>query len=214
VSDIALALPAITECAAPAVAPVVKPRIALCRALEWREAGPASVAAVEAAAAALARNGATVTEMRLPAAFDAMSDAHAVINDYEAYRALSHEIRTAPDKLSASLQPRLPRWAARTVAEYTRAQQTVADCQHLLRDVFRDVDALLVPSAPGEAPRGLDSTGEATFNRVWTALHVPAITLPGHIGPNGLPVGVQLVGAYGADYAMLALAGWAEGRLA
>ncbi|MBM3341962.1 MAG: amidase [Betaproteobacteria bacterium] len=213
VEDIALALPAITECAAPVVAAVSAPRIALCRAFEWKDAEPASVAAVEAAAAVLSRAGAKVTQIQLPPAFDAMSDAHAAINDYEAFRALSHEIRTAPEKLSPSLRPRLPRWAARTVAQYTEAQQNVADCQRLLRDVFRDVDAFLVPSAPGEAPLGLDSTGEAIFNRVWTALHVPAITLPGHTGPKGLPVGVQLVGAFGDDYALLATAAWAQPRL-
>lgn len=213
VSDIALALPVVTESAASAVAPVTQPRIAFTRAVEWQDAEPASVAAVESAAQALARAGAKISELRLPAAFDAMSKAHGVINDYEAYRALAHEIRTAPQKLSSSLQPRLPRWAATTLDAYVKAQQTVADCQRLLRDVFRDVDALLVPSAPGEAPYSLDSTGEATFNRVWTALHVPAITLPGHSGLQGLPVGVQLVAPFGADYALLAYAAWAEQRL-
>jgi Asp-tRNA(Asn)/Glu-tRNA(Gln) amidotransferase A subunit family amidase len=213
VSDIALALPVVTECAAPPVGAVRQPRIALCRAAEWKDAEPASVAAVEGAASSLARAGANVREINLPAAFDEMSEAHATINDYEAYRALSHELRTAPGKLSTSLQPKLPRWATRTVAQYTRAQQTVADCQRLLREVFHDIDVLLMPSAPGEAPRGLDSTGEATFNRVWTALHVPAITLPGYSGPNSLPVGVQVVAPFGADYALLAIAAWAEQHL-
>lgn len=213
VEDIALALPIVTESAAPKVTAVTQPRIALTRAAEWKDAEPASIVAVENAAKALARAGAKVTELRMPRAFDVMSHAHGVVNDYEAYRALAHEIRTAPDKLSASLQPRLPRWAATTVEDYVKAQETVADCQRQLRDLFRDVDALLVPSAPGEAPHGLDTTGEATFNRVWTALHVPAITLPGHVGPKGLRVGVQLVGPFGADYALLAVAAWAQSRL-
>jgi Asp-tRNA(Asn)/Glu-tRNA(Gln) amidotransferase A subunit family amidase len=213
VGDIALSLPLITQCAAPSAASMKNPRIALCRAAEWRDAERASVAAVEAAAAALARAGAIVSDYRLPAPFDAMAQAHSVINDYEAYRALSHEIRTAPDKISVSLQPRLPRWATCTFEAYVEAQQTGADCRRLLRDIVRDYDVLLVPSAPGEAPLGLGSTGEATFNRTWTALHVPAITLPGYHGPQGLPVGLQLVGAYGADYALLNCAAWAEGRL-
>lgn len=213
VEDIALSLPVVTECAAPAVAAVSKPRIAFCRTPQWKSAGPATVAAIEAAATAFARAGANVADYQLPPAFDAMAAAHGVINDYEAYRALSHELRTAPDKISASLQPRIPRWAACTVEMYANAQQTVADCRRLLRDIFRDYDVLLVPSAPGEAPVTLNSTGEATFNAIWTALHVPAITLPAGKGPAGLPVGVQLVGAYGADYALLACAQWAQAAL-
>jgi amidase len=213
VEDVALSLPVVTECAAPAMRSVSKPRIAFCRTPQWPEAEPATVTTLENAAAALARAGAQVTEFNLPPAFDALSDAHAVISDYEAYRALSHEIRTAPDKLSDSLKPRLARWATCTVAQYVEAQQIVADCQRLLRDIFRDYDALLAPSAPGAAPRGLDTTGEATFNRLWTALHVPAITLPAGSDAAGLPVGVQLVGAYGSDYALLACAAWAQTRL-
>jgi Asp-tRNA(Asn)/Glu-tRNA(Gln) amidotransferase A subunit family amidase len=213
VADIALSLPVVTECVAPVVDAITKPRIAFCRTPQWLSAEPATVATIEAVAATLARAGASVTEYQLPPAFDAMAAAHGVINDYEAYRALSHELRTAPEKISASLQPRIPRWAACTMDDYVQAQQTVADCRRLLRDVFRDYDALLVPSAPGEAPVTLNSTGEATFNAIWTALHVPAITLPAGKGPNSLPVGVQLVGAYGADYALLACAAWAEGRL-
>ena len=213
VGDIVLSLPVVTECAAPSTTPAKNPRIGFCRTPQWNAAEPATVAAIEIAAAALTRAGAQVTEYQLPPAFDAMGDAHAVINDYEAYRALSHEIRTAPDKISDSIKPRLPRWAACTVEAYINAQQTVAECRRLLRDIFRDFDALLVPSAPGEAPYSLNSTGESTFNRIWTALHVPAITLPAGNGPAGLPVGVQLVGAYGADYALLACAAWAEPRL-
>ena len=63
----------------------------------------------------------------------------------------------------------------------------------MLDDVFGDFDVLLVPSAPGEAPHGLKSTGEATFNRMWTALHVPAVTVPAFTGPAGLPIGAQLI---------------------
>ncbi len=213
VEDIALSLPVVTECAAPVLSAMNKPRIGFCRTPQWASAELATVAAIEAAAATFARAGARVTEFTLPPAFNAMAAAHGVINDYEAFRALSHELRTASDKISATLQPRLPRWAATTVEAYINAQNIVADCQRMLRDVFKDYDALLVPSAPGEAPVTLNSTGESTFNSIWTALHVPAITLPAGKGPNGLPVGVQLVGPFGADYALLACAAWCERRL-
>ncbi len=44
------------------------------------------------------------------------------------------------------------------------------------------VDALLTPSAPGEAPLGLDWTGDPVFNYIWTALYMPSITLPAGTG--------------------------------
>jgi len=210
VADIALALPVITDCAAPVISKAERPRIAYCHTPEWPHAQPATIAAMESAAKKLAKAGAAVTEFKLPELFDQLSDAHAAINDYEAYRALSFEIATAREKLSTSLQPRLSKWAARTVTDYTAAQDVAADCRRLLRDVFSDYDALLVPSAPGEAPQGLGSTGDATFNRIWTLLHVPAITIPAATGPHGLPVGVQLVSAFGADYRLLAIAEWAQ----
>ncbi len=213
VEDVMLGLPVVSECAAPAMDAVRNPRIGFCRTPQWQSAEPATVAAIEAAAANFARAGARVTAFTLPPSFDAMAAAHGVINDYEAYRALSHELRTAPEKISVTLQPRIPRWAATTVQAWVNAQNTVADCRRMLRDVFNDYDALLVPGAPGEAPVTLNSTGEAIFNAIWTALHVPAITLPAGQGPNGLPVGVQLVGAYGADYALLACAQWAQAAL-
>ena len=75
------------------------------------------------------------------------------------------------------------------------------------------IDVLLTPSAPGEAPRGLASTGEALFNRNWTLLGVPCITLPAGLGPLGLPLGVQLVGDYDEDERLLLVAEWVQRAL-
>ncbi len=213
VTDVLSGFPVVTECAAPVVNAVTKLRIGFCRTPQWAAAQPATVTTIEATAATLARAGAQVSDYTLPAAFDVLARAHGVINDYEAYRALSHEIRSARDKISGTVQARIEGMAARSMEDYLEARRTVADCQRILRDVFKQFDVLLVPSAPGEAPLTLNSTGEPTFNAIWTALHVPAITLPAGKGPSGLPVGVQLVGAFGADYALLACAAWAESRL-
>ena len=75
---------------------------------------------------------------------------------------------------------------------------------------MRDYDFLLTPPARGEAPKGLSSTGDAVFNRAWTLLGVPCVTLPFGAGPQGLPLGVQLVGAMDGDSALLAHAHWAD----
>lgn len=67
-------------------------------------------------------------------------------------------------------------------------------------------DAWLTPAVPGEAPEGLESTGDAVFNRLWTGLHMPAVALPGFSGPTGLPVGIQLVAPRFCDRRLLSVA--------
>jgi Asp-tRNA(Asn)/Glu-tRNA(Gln) amidotransferase A subunit family amidase len=75
-------------------------------------------------------------------------------------------------------------------------------------DLFRDYDVLLTPAVAGEAPIGLEATGDPSFSLLWTTLHVPTITLPLFTGPNGLPVGVQLIARRGADRQMFNVARW------
>ncbi|MCY7308830.1 MAG: hypothetical protein LH632_22395 [Rhodoferax sp.] len=81
----------------------------------------------------------------------------------------------------------------RTPQVMRKALDTVAACQRELEQEMGPFDALLTISAPGEAPLGLHSQGMATFNRLWTALQVPCISIPGMTGANGMPIGMQLV---------------------
>jgi Asp-tRNA(Asn)/Glu-tRNA(Gln) amidotransferase A subunit family amidase len=74
--------------------------------------------------------------------------------------------------------------------------------------VFDEFDAILTPAAPGEAPRGLASTGNPVFCTTWTYLGVPAVTLPLLRSEAGLPLGVQLVGRRGNDARLLRTARW------
>jgi Asp-tRNA(Asn)/Glu-tRNA(Gln) amidotransferase A subunit family amidase len=75
-------------------------------------------------------------------------------------------------------------------------------------DLMRSYDVLLTPPVAGEAPIGLQSTGNASFCILWTTLHVPAVTLPLFTGPNGLPIGAQLIARRDHDRKLLALAQW------
>ena len=78
---------------------------------------------------------------------------------------------------------------------------------------FYEFDAILTPSAVGEAPLGLSYTSPITFNYLWMVLHISAITLPLFTGPNGLPIGVQLVARRHDDDRLLAIARWVERHL-
>jgi Asp-tRNA(Asn)/Glu-tRNA(Gln) amidotransferase A subunit family amidase len=95
-------------------------------------------------------------------------------------------------------------------AEYAKAQAYAAECRARLADLARDFDALLTPSATGEAPLGLESTGNTAMNRLWTLLYGPCVTVPAGTGPSGMPLGVQLVGLPGDDARTLAAARWAS----
>ena len=95
-----------------------------------------------------------------------------------------------------------------TRAQYEEAQAIAQRCRARLDDVFRDHDALLAPSAMGEAPEGLASTGEPVFGASWTVLHGPAVTVPAFRGPRGLPLGAQLIGPRGSDSKTLLAAEW------
>jgi len=98
-------------------------------------------------------------------------------------------------------------------ADYVAAQQAAASARMAFRAAFDAHDVLLTPSAPGEAPAGLDATGDPIFNRGATMLGVPAITLPVGIGRHELPIGVQLIGVWDRDRELLEIAQWVYARV-
>ena len=184
------------------------PRIGICRTPLWRLAQPETVAAIDETAETARAAGAAVDELMLPAAFDALADARRAINDYERARAMAHEWRTDRDRLSPALRKTVEAGLAVPHAEYRAALARTRDCRHLLDWLFDDWDALLAPAVNGEAPPGLDYAGDPAFQALWTMLHVPAITLPTHRGPNRMPVGIQLVARRGEDDLLLSVAAW------
>ena len=95
-------------------------------------------------------------------------------------------------------------------ADYVEALEAGEAFRAHLDDIFSDVDVLLTPSAAGEAPEGLGSTGNPAFNSIWTLGWTPCVTLPAGTGPKGLPLGVQLVGQRFADERLLDAAAWVE----
>ena len=91
---------------------------------------------------------------------------------------------------------------------------TAKALQEKLRDDFSSqtsgFDAVLTLPAFGEAPKGLNYTGDAEYCAPWTLLGVPAVALPAGFGENGLPLGLQVVGRYREDYRTLRVAKWIE----
>jgi Asp-tRNA(Asn)/Glu-tRNA(Gln) amidotransferase A subunit family amidase len=74
-------------------------------------------------------------------------------------------------------------------------------------------DAIITPPATGEAPATIEQTGNATFCSIWSLCGVPAVTIPAGSGPQGLPLGLQIVGSERKDSLVLSVAHWCEERL-
>lgn len=188
----------------------VAPRVGLWRTYEWREASRETVGAMDDAARLLAAAGAEVRAAVMPDAFSGLNDAHRVIQYFEMAQALGFEMQRHRERLSPRLRERLEKAEHVTAAEYEAARLAAQRCRAFLRETFNGCDVLLTPAAAGEAPQGLESTGNAVFNRGWTLLGLPCIALPGLRGPQGLPVGVQVVGPYRQDARLLSIATWIE----
>jgi len=184
------------------------PRVGVCRTPFWESADPATQALLEQATAALARAGAAVQARELPPAFDALREAHPLVMNAESARALGWEMTTQRNGLSETLRERMEWGLAQPPASLDAARFIFSELQARVPAAMEDVDILLTPSAAGEAPKGLTWTGEPVFNALWTALHVPCVTVPAGRGPLGLPLGIQVIGRRGEDRETLAWAQW------
>jgi Asp-tRNA(Asn)/Glu-tRNA(Gln) amidotransferase A subunit family amidase len=189
---------------------VQAPRLAVCRTPQWPAAQPETVALFDDLPGRLVRAGAYVGKLELPASFAGLEAAQNTVWEYEMARNLADEYHRHAARIREPLRGQLAAGWKIPPERYDAAKALARDCRRQLADVFADYDALIVPSAPGEAPKGLEATGNPVFNRIWTMLHVPAVTVPYATGPNGLPLGVQVIGRVGDDARALACAHWLQ----
>jgi len=185
------------------------PRIGLCRTEIWDTAQDETRIAVESAAQKLGNAGATVHEIELPQAFAGMhAIARSTVNYYERAACMAFAWDHQREALSPQMRAYIENGLKISRDEYVAALRRIDECRKLLPAVFANFDVLLVPCVPGEAPKGLASTGDPNMQAIWTALHAPAMTLPTHRGPNNLPVGIQLVAQRYDDDRLFACARW------
>jgi Asp-tRNA(Asn)/Glu-tRNA(Gln) amidotransferase A subunit family amidase len=190
--------------------PLATPVVAILRTDLWNEASEPMQNAVERAARTAEKAGAKIKELELPPIFGEAMRAHGIIQGYEAFRALAFEYDRHRDRLGPILRRQLDGAASIDADAYDNARRATRRTRQALVDVLADGEVMLTPSAPGAAPHGLGSTGEPTFNRLWTLLGTPCVNVPGLADTAGLPLGVQVVARFGRDRFALSAAAFLQ----
>lgn len=181
-------------------------RFGLCRTPMWTQAEPASQQVLLETAERLRHAGAAVEDLELGEPFGHLNAWHDVVMQGEGRAAFLDLYVAFPELLHDEFKAKVRNRTGIKPRQLLEARDSIASSRPLFDSLAAQYDAVLTPSAPGEAPQSLDTTGMATFSRIWTALHVPCITIPAGRGPRGLPLGVQLVGPRLADAALLGVA--------
>lgn len=196
------------EPAPPRDRPTAPPRLALMRTPHWSRVEPAAQGAIEAVARAAAGAGARVEDVEPPAGFSELVAAQTTMQWVESAASLAPELRRSPELLSDEIRAALEAGAAMPAARYADAQAAAAEFGPPLVGLLGAYDGVLTPSAAGTPPLGLYFTGDPHFCRVETLIGAPSVSLPLAWTADGLPAGLQLIGAPGSDARTLACAEW------
>ena len=183
--------------------PLARPRLAFLRGPTWDEVTPDCAKRYEELVASL---GAEPVEMG--AEFADIVEAHQTVMFAEIGHNMWPLYERAGTKLSEMMRGRLVKGRAIGAEDYLSMRARIYAMRMAFGHVMADYDAAITAPAPGEAPHGLQSTGSRMQTLAWTTLGVPAVNVPGMVGPNGLPIGVQVVGRRGEDGAVLRAAAW------
>jgi Asp-tRNA(Asn)/Glu-tRNA(Gln) amidotransferase A subunit family amidase len=191
------------------------PRVGWYPSPEALEADPDALRALERARDVLKAAGVQIVDIDLPAKdFLALGQSNRLIMAYDAARSYETVYRNKAADLGASTVTLIETGLLITDEQFKKELLHVEKCKALFAKAMVGVDAVLTLGAPGQAPLKSTGTGLSTFNRAWTTLGVPCITLPFGRGDAGLPLGVQFVSVLGADSKLLALGTKFEALLA
>jgi Asp-tRNA(Asn)/Glu-tRNA(Gln) amidotransferase A subunit family amidase len=189
--------------------PLLPPRLAFVRTPVWDKADAEARAAFDVL---VNRLGDAVKPIDLPDAFAAAWADQRVIMYTDMAHNFGALVERGGDASSKQLRDLVAEGRQNSALRYLAACDSALRYRAGLADILKDYDAILTPSAPGVAPKGM-ATGSPAFNTLWTLTGLPAVTLPLLKGEGDMPIGVQLVGAIGDDARLLRTANWLAGTL-
>ena len=192
-------------------APVKPRRVGLVATPQWSTLDKASQSVIERVIKNLGTAGVDVGEVEVDGYKDIdLIKAHKTVMAYEASRARVVELECHSEQLSKRFFELMQEGCLITFEQYQEALAQRDSANQRLMETWLNYDLLLTPSAPGEAPKGLSSTGDPIFSRAWNLLGGPAITLPAGVGQKKLPLGIQLIGPVASDDYLIAQALWVD----
>lgn len=189
--------------------PPMPPRVAFVKTPVWERTDAGTREAFAELVEAL---GADCEELEMPPSWAEAWEWQRCIMEAEMAFNLDAEWARGRDKLSPALQHQLERGRAITALQHQRALARVPRLLDALDEWFARFDAIVTPATPGVAPPA-ETTGDPSFCTFWSLTGVPALSLPLLQGPEGLPLGLQLVGARSRDARLLRTARWLQGRV-
>jgi Asp-tRNA(Asn)/Glu-tRNA(Gln) amidotransferase A subunit family amidase len=164
--------------------------------------------AMRLAAETLRASGVEVDQMDPPAGWDGLLAAARTVNAYEGARSHSARYGEYGDRIGIRLAALVREGLAVAEGEYQAALDQIAGMRGRVAQIFWEYPAILTPAAAGPAPEGLASTGDPSHNAPWTALGLPAISVPLPVSSG--PLGLQITAAWGRDDALISVAVRAE----
>ena len=190
-----------------------KPRIGIPTAY-FNEAGTEEVTRnYEETVKRLRSAGAEIIDFNLPASFRVVHSAHRVIMFAEAAAVHEAKFRETPTLYRPNMQGEVYSGLLIPSSTYLHAQRIRGRFREEMTASMGGLDALLTPTAPTTALKGLASTGDAAFNAPWSFAGFPTVTIPSGLAGDGLPLGVQLIAKPYEEAKLLDVAAWCESAL-
>lgn len=183
----------------------VPPRFAFTKTPNWDDADAQTREAFDELAASL---GERAEPFLVRAPLDEAWEWHRRIMEADLARNFRHDYESGRSRMSETLRAQIERGQRVTAIDYNDAVERIEAVNRGFDELFYRYDAILTAAASGTAPRGLEATGSPAFCTLWTFAGMPAVTLPLMRGEDGMPMGVQLVGARGDDARLLRTARW------
>lgn len=186
------------------------PRVAFVKGPMWQAAEPYMNDLFKGV---MEKLGGAAREVEMTGVFDTALECHWTVMMAQAVANVGEIVRSHPDLLKPETVRRVTTGFGISAEDYIHAIEYSDAVKAAVDRMFENADVIITAGAPGEAPLGLESTGDAIFQKIWTLTGVPTVSLPKLKGPNGMPIGVQAIGRRGYDADLFRNALWLDSAL-